>query len=74
LAAGLHPIKVFYGEQNGHSVAQLESKLASASTFDLMASGAPLSAAPGPLPLLGAWAALGFSRKLRRRLNRQNLA
>lgn len=74
LAAGLHPIKVFYGEQNGHSVAQLEWKLASASTFDLMASGAPLSAAPGPLPLLGAWAALGFSRKLRRRLNRQNLA
>lgn len=74
LAVGLHPIEVFYGEQNIHSVAQLEWKAASASTFDLMSSGSPLSAAPGPLPLLGVGAALGFSRKLRRRLNRQKLA
>jgi hypothetical protein len=70
LTAGLYPIKMFYGEQFIHSVAQLEWKVASASTFSLMATGAPLSAAPAPLPLLGAWAALGFSRKLRLRLKR----
>lgn len=74
LTAGIHPIEVFYGENNSVSVAQLEWKVASASTFDLMSSGSPLSAAPGPLPLLGVGAALGFSRKLRRRLSRQYLA
>lgn len=72
LAVGLHPIEVFYGEQWGHSVVQLEWKVTSASAYGVMSSGAPLSAAPGPLPLLGVGAALGFSRKLRRRLPRLN--
>lgn len=70
LTVGLHPIQVFYGEQWAHSVAQLEWKFANASSFALMAPGGSLSAAPGPLPLLGIGAALGFSRKLRLRLPR----
>jgi hypothetical protein len=30
--------------------------------------GAPTAAVPGPLPLLGAGAAFGWSRRLRRRI------
>ena len=33
-------------------------------------ANAPTSAVPGPLPILGAGAAFGFSRKLRRRISR----
>lgn len=33
----------------------------------------PGDTVPGPLPLLGAAAAFGFSRKLRRRINTANL-
>ena len=33
----------------------------------------PGDSVPGPLPILGAGAAFGFSRKLRRRINTANL-
>ena len=69
LAVGLHPIEVLYGEEFIHSVAQLEWKVASGSSFGLLTTDAPLSATPGPLPLLGAGAAFAFSRRLRIRLS-----
>ena len=34
-----------------------------------LSPGAPVSNVPGPLPILGAGAAFGFSRRLRRRIN-----
>jgi hypothetical protein len=69
LAVGLYPIEVLYGEEFIHSVAQLEWKVASSSSFGLLTTAAPLSATPGPIPLLGAGAAFAFSRKLRLRLS-----
>jgi len=38
------------------------------SVTSLVASAAPVVGAPGPLPVLGAGAAFGFSRKLRKRI------
>ena len=40
----------------------------SSTTFRINAVNAPTSAVPGPLPILGAGAAFGFSRRLRNRI------
>ena len=39
-----------------------------ATLYNAPAAPVPAASAPGPLPLLGAGAALGFSRKLRKRI------
>ena len=44
------------------------TSLASADTWTQTITQTPLAPVPGPLPLLGAGAAFGFSRKLRRRI------
>ena len=59
----------YYG-YNGNN--QIQDYLRSGSESRVWAQVAPASSAavPGPLPALGAAAAFGFSRKLRKRINR----
>ncbi|MFN7898230.1 MAG: PA14 domain-containing protein [Synechococcaceae cyanobacterium] len=72
LSPGSYPFKFYYGEQNIHSVARLQWKLATASdsSYAVVSTLAPLpyaATAPGPLPLLGVTAAFRASRRLRAR-------
>jgi hypothetical protein len=47
---------------------------ATGDTINVVLGAPPSAAVPGPLPLLGAAAAFGFSRRLRRRVNRSPVA
>lgn len=61
LAAGSYPVRVLYGENMTHSVAQLSWRPIGATSFSV------IHTVPGPLPVMGVSAALAFSRKLRAR-------
>ncbi len=61
LAAGSYPVKVLYGENFIHSVAQVSWRPVGATSFSV------INTVPGPLPVMGVSAALAFSRKLRAR-------
>jgi hypothetical protein len=65
------PAPITFNVQSLSLMAALQvdsTSMASADTWTQVITQTAIPAVPGPLPILGAGAAFGFSRKLRRRI------